>query len=470
MAVEPKKVHLRTYQIGFGDCFLMSIEYSNGKQKHILIDFGTMRLAKSLETKQGLWLRRIADNIKDRCDGQLDVVIATHRHKDHVLGFSPDPSDAEGAGEVIRSCNPKRVLQPWTEDAKLATNATDRQALVSGDEAKRASNRGFTAALDNMQSISAAVVDEIRGLADPEKFARPISRSLMEAVEIIGLDQVSNKAAVQNLAEMGTNIYLRYGDDLTKKLKTILPKIKITVLGPPTIDQYKDVEHQAHDHPEFWSLQAMTRNYWAVQAATADLSTKELTRKRKLFPKAKRLNTIPPHDRWFVRQLRQVRADQLMRITQAMDDALNNTSLILLFEIGKKKFLFPGDAQIENWEFVWHDDNPDKDANLALLSDVDVYKVGHHGSTNATPRTIFNNFANTKDAVTAGTTTSAMTSVVSTLGNENNGKWVHGDPDNNSEVPRSTLLEALEDAGELKNTRNIIGSKDLFMEDLVFDV
>ena len=37
---------------------------------------------------------------------------------------------------------------------------------------------------------------------------------------------------------------------------------------------------------------------------------------------------------------------------RSMDDELNNTSLILLFEIGGKKLLFPGDTQWENWEYA----------------------------------------------------------------------------------------------------------------------
>jgi hypothetical protein len=468
MAVKPKKVHLRTYQIGFGDCFLMSIEYSDATEKHMLIDFGTMRIAKSLDTAQGAWLKRVADDIKVRCGGQLDVVIATHRHKDHILGFSPG-TDAAGAGKVIKSCKPKRVIQPWTEDAKLATDATDKRSLVDAAEVRRSANRSFAATLDNMQNVSAGVVEEIRSLADQAKFAQPIRASLMEAVEIIGLDNVKNQAAVKNLAEMGKNIYIRYGDDLTTKLKTILPEIKITVLGPPTIEQYGDVQHQAHEHPtEFWKLAALTRNYWAVQSATSNLSTKELAGERRLFPDAKRLSTVPPHDRWFVRQLRRIRAEQLLKITQAMDDALNNTSLILLFQIGKKKFLFPGDAQIENWEFVWHEDNPDRTKNLNLLADVDLYKVGHHGSTNATPKTIYNNFNNTKKNVQAGTATSAMTSVVSTLGDEN-GDFVHGSEANDSEVPRGKLITAIKKLGELKNTRDIINSQALFI-DLTIDV
>jgi hypothetical protein len=212
----------------------------------------------------------------------------------------------------------------------------------------------------------------------------------------------------------------------------------------------------------------MTRNYWAVQAATADLSRNELSGTRTLFPNAKRLNSVPPHGRWFVRQLRKIRAEQLLNITLAMDDALNNTSLILLFKIGKMKFLFPGDAQIENWEYTWHPENEDHAKNLKLLSDVDVYKVGHHGSTNATPKKIYHNFRKTKKAVKEGTVKTAITSIVSTLGDEN-GKWVHGNPDKGTEVPRSKLINALKRAGEVKNTRSMIDSRELFI-DLTFDV
>lgn len=72
-----------------------------------------------------------------------------------------------------------------------------------------------------------------------------------------------------------------------------------------------------------------------------------------------------------------------------MDDQLNNTSLILLFSVegdgGTKRMLFGGDAQIENWEYALK--LADVEANRVLLRDVDLYKVGHHGSRNATPRT-----------------------------------------------------------------------------------
>ena len=111
-----------------------------------------------------------------------------------------------------------------------------------------------------------------------------------------------------------------------------------------------------------------------------------------------------------------------------MDDALNNTSVILLFEAGGKKFLFPGDAQWENWELALT-------KNADELKNVDVYKVGHHGSLNATPKTLWKAFTKkTEDSSAAG----RLVTVMSTRSNSK-----HGSTDNNSEVPRGLLVEEL---------------------------
>ena len=85
------------------------------------------------------------------------------------------------------------------------------------------------------------------------------------------------------------------------------------------------------------------------------------------------------------------RGDQLLEIVRILDMQMNNTSVILLFEVGTKKLLFPGDAQLENWMYSLKEAK-EASAVRKLLSDVDVYKVGHHGSLNATPKTLWNLF------------------------------------------------------------------------------
>jgi hypothetical protein len=415
------------------------------------------------------WLKKIADNIKERC-GNLDVVVATHRHKDHILGFSPD-NKAAGAGKVIAACKPKLVIQPWTEDPKLPLDAKkQRNALVGDMDVKNFSAHNYAVSLDNMQAVSSAIVREVQNLGDAKKFNQVIKPALQDQIEFIGLDNVSNKSAVENLARMGKNVYIHYGYDLNADLKDILPNIKVRVLGPPTIEQYKGVKSETSKDPEFWTLQAMNKNFWETQSATSELTEKVLAGDAELFPGAVAYKkSVPSHDRWFVRQIRKIRAEQLLGIATTMDNAMNNTSLILLFEIGDKKFLFPGDAQIENWEYCLKLAD-DKTQNLKLLQDTYVYKVGHHGSTNATPKTLWNTFENKihPDAVDETSSTKIITSVVSTMGDEN-GKFKHGHPESGTEVPRTPLINELKSSGKFFNTQMLTKTAKLF-EDIEFEI
>jgi hypothetical protein len=76
-----------------------------------------------------------------------------------------------------------------------------------------------------------------------------------------------------------------------------------------------------------------------------------------------------------------------------MDSDTNNASLVLAMELvaSGKVLLFPGDAQVGNWE-SWHDvefklkeDGATKKVTAEdLLRRTVLYKVGHHGSHNAT--------------------------------------------------------------------------------------
>ena len=39
----PKHLVLRAYQVGFGDCFLLRFEYTRGRARHVLVDFGSTK-------------------------------------------------------------------------------------------------------------------------------------------------------------------------------------------------------------------------------------------------------------------------------------------------------------------------------------------------------------------------------------------------------------------------------------------
>ncbi len=78
-----------------------------------------------------------------------------------------------------------------------------------------------------------------------------------------------------------------------------------------------------------------------------------------------------------------VAASDAQGLVFTLDQILNNTSIVALFSYGGQHLLFPGDAQYGSWE-SWIGQNSAAD----LLANVSFYKVAHHGSFNATPKTV----------------------------------------------------------------------------------
>jgi hypothetical protein len=100
--------------------------------------------------------------------------------------------------------------------------------------------------------------------------------------------------------------------------------------------------------------------------------------------------------------------------------------------------LFPGDAQIENWQFALG-----QKKYQALLRNVNLYKVGHHGSRNATPMDLWKHFE--KRSKRKGP--ARLKSLMSTMAGK------HGHEHTKTEVPRTTLVNALQSETDFFTTQ-----------------
>ena len=145
----PKSVEVRSYQVGFGDCFLLSFVYGDTDKRHILIDFGTTGLPR--KGKPSEQMPKVAKAIQAVVgDGnRLTAVVATHRHADHISGFATDDKTGK-SGEIIRALRPQLVLQPWTEDPDAGPDALKAKTIVGA-------NKGFPARLTNMNTLAQRV-------------------------------------------------------------------------------------------------------------------------------------------------------------------------------------------------------------------------------------------------------------------------------------------------------------------------
>lgn len=415
MSDAPISATIFAYQVGFGDCFLLRFNYP-ATQRHVLIDFGTTGLPEAVASDPML---TIAKDIAEKCGGTLDAVVATHRHADHISGFATK-SGGGGSGDVIRALKPKVVIQPWTEEPALAVNARGPVAQAESPAAKKIA---AVRALAYMHTISEQVVEML------DRPTNALSKRVAAELRFVGEDNLSNLSAVKNLATMGKKAVYTYSGS-TAGLASILPGVTTHVLGPPTLKQTDTISKQrARDPDEFWQLQ-MRR--LADEASIAVNATP-------LFPGAviAKGGKLPLNARWIAYRLKEASSDQALGLVRALDKQMNNTSLILLFETKTKKLLFPGDAQIENWQYALSIPK-----FTELLADIDVYKVGHHGSLNATPKSMWKLFkkkggAKTKDR---------LRSVMSTKPGK------HGSIAARTEVPRSTLLAELKAHSELHST------------------
>lgn len=417
MATRPERLTICMYQVGFGDCFLLTFHYpGRTRDRHVLIDFGTTYQKVDLMVE-------VARDIAERCEGRLDAVVATHRHRDHISGFATDKAGDNGEvpGRIIAALKPKIVVMPWTEDPEAARDARKATRTLSP-------NTAHVAALAEMQAFAETVFEKSLAEIEARKAAGQRATPTLSQLRFLGENNLSNKSAVKNLLKMGQRrAFVNYGSQ--SGLERLLPGVSTRVLGPPTLEQSESIRRQrAEDEAEFWHFQALAgRTFQSESNAVFDPSWIA--------------DEAPAHGRWLQSRLDRMRTTQLLQIVRILDRAMNNTSVILLFEAGGKKFLFPGDAQIENWSYALFE-APKADENRAALAEVNLYKVGHHGSLNATPKTLWELFE-TKS-------TRNHDNRLTTLLSSRHG--VHGRASHGTEVPRSKLMDELQKRSTLLTT------------------
>lgn len=318
-------VRVRMYDVGFGDCFLLFIPTPGGPRK-VLIDCGSIKAhATSMDQIVG---QIIADVTDSEGKARIDVVVATHRHRDHISGF---------ADRRWNEVEVKEVWMPWIEKPNDPDARRIRQAQGRLAQALHTAFLRMNADRDLVDlAFNATANDDAMERLHRGFDGAPLRRFLPESPP----------------------------DD--RFLRTdALPGVFIQVLGP----SHDDDVIRDMDPPAGQSYLRLVGD-GADGVGVPEPFDEDWVEDRP-FPR------LDPDEEDAVQNVGNGREEAL---AAQLDKAVNGTSLMLLFQIGEAHLLFPGDAQWGTWKAAL--DDPEV---RNLLDKVTFYKVGHHGSHNATP-------------------------------------------------------------------------------------
>src|SRR5262245_27657692 len=363
---------VRVYRHGLGDCILIRLARRTGGEFKILIDCG---VAVATEDAPGM-MKRVVDDILKITDKKIDVLVVTHEHWDHVSGFTQAESE-------FKKLEIGEVWVAWTEDPK-------------DDLAKKLKSTHAQA----FQAVQASA----QAMAQFGDGAR--ARGIFDVLSLFGAAGEKTKEALDRAKNLGSKPP-RYCSPHDPPVQLNDPKIRIYFLGPPHDEKLIRRTLPSKVTPETYELAIDGGGLFPLGVASAlalleDEDAPPFSPTVAIPMEAARTMSFFQNHYWggegALESWRQVDSEWLGAaddLALALQSATNKTSLLLAIEFLEPEekgdvLLFAGDAQVGNWlswqDLRWALAKPSETTGPDLLRRTIFYKVGHHGSHNATLR------------------------------------------------------------------------------------
>ena len=390
-------LRVRMYRHGLGDCLLITLPKKDGTPFYIMIDCGIV-----VGSPKPSIMEEVVQSIIADTNGFVDVLVVTHEHYDHVSGFAIAHelfAKERTPGKLAAG----KVWFAWTEDPNDALGNRLRE-----ERNKRKAKLAALVSNPGMQGLSpgmAGHIDNVLGFFGMEK----------------GTEKAEDKDKGKGKVKAGTGPAMEFVGDLAPVRycrptdePITLPEVegvRIYVLGPPPeekslkkTDSKTEVYHLANmgaaqsfesrleRHQPFepearYALDDMKK---PVQGAGTPGDRHLQFFSDHYFGPRRGAKDVEKDQSW--RRIDEAYMDAAAEFALQLDNATNNTSLVLALELieSKKVLLFVGDAQVGNW-LSWQNVQWQLDASTTvtasdLLRRTVFYKVGHHGSHNATAK------------------------------------------------------------------------------------
>jgi hypothetical protein len=395
-----RKVSIRMYRHGLGDCFLLRLPHESGKSFNILIDCGLISVAANPKPT----MQKVVADIKSIC-GKLDLLVMTHEHWDHVSGFS-----TEQAQEEFKQLPIDEVWYAWTEDPK---NKLGKKLRDERDAKLRALNRAVSALQSNATPLAALRRERVESLLQFFGGREP-GLEFVGGLGAAAARKVGKSRAAFDYPGKRPGIQVRYCYPNADPVSfTGVPGIRVYTLGPPEDEgliKRSAPTKKGKEAYEFGPDLAVAESLGAAFGRLAmgassgeggrDCPFEQIWARRPatdvLSPDLQGLMSEAwsnPEFAW--RKIEDDWTAAAETLALNLDSHTNNTCLVLAFELvaAGKVLLFAADAQVGNW-LSWQstkwsisDGNAKRDVGGPdLLRRCCFYKVGHHGSHNATLR------------------------------------------------------------------------------------
>jgi hypothetical protein len=362
------RVKVRMYRQGLGDCFLITIPGKTGKPFYVVIDCGVILGTKN----SGDVMKQVVDHIIQTTGGRIHLLAATHEHWDHISGFG-------------------QARELWTDKGKLTID----QVWLSWAEDPKDPLAKKLKAQHLALRLTLGAAAERMGLSGDQNSAREIS-SLLGFFGAVG----STSDALEVVRKLSENVrYCKPQDD-----PVILPDtdVRVYALGPPPDEKMIKKYNPSKKESETYGINAMNQYMETMKPALWDPDLDAPFDEKFQIPLAaaqqmpffqrrywgEDVDSNEKNQSW--RRIDGSWLDSSSALALQLDSATNNTCLVLAFELPDGDvLLFAADAQVGNW-LSWQDLSWTVDGKAVtgpdLLNRTIFYKVGHHGSHNATLR------------------------------------------------------------------------------------
>ena len=362
------RVKVRMYRQGLGDCFLITIPGKTGKPFYVVIDCGVILGTKNA----GEVMKQVVDHIIQTTGGRIHLLAATHEHWDHISGFG-------------------QAHELWTDKGKLTI---DQVWLSWAEDPRDPLARKLKAQHQALRLALGAAAARI-GLSGDQNSAHEIS-SLLGFFGAAG----STSDALEVVRKLSEQVRYCKPQDAP----VILPDtdVRVYALGPPPDEKMIKKYNPSKKQPETYGINAMNQYMDSIAPALSspDLDAPFDEKFQIPLPAAQQMpffqtyywnedrDSTEKNQSW--RRIDGSWLDSSSALALQLDSATNNTCLVLAFELPDGDvLLFAADAQVGNW-LSWQDLSWTVDGKTVtgpdLLSRTIFYKVGHHGSHNATLR------------------------------------------------------------------------------------